>query len=164
MKLALKGLKRHHVLVNQIIIFCCCEMELAAVQFKLNEMTIIEYVQKLFDLETWIGEKIGSWKQEITLKNTKRNSVLKNSRKLDVDEYWRFIFVCVKRFESHYLFFRLKSRFFNFCESFIPDFGNFHSLHLNKSEDDVVRKNISRIMVQLNYVTRIKVPSIISYM
>ena len=164
MKLALKGLKRHHVLVNQIIIFCCCEMELAAVQFKLNEMTIIEYVQKLFDLETRIGEKIGSWKQEITLKNTKRNSVLKNSRKLDVDEYWRFIFVCLERFESHYLFFRLKPRFFNFCESFIPDFGNFHSLHLNESEDDVVRKNISRIMVQLNYVTRIKVPSIISYM
>ena len=60
MKLALKGLKRQHVLVNQIIIFCCCEMELAAVQFKLNEITIIEYVQKLFDLETRIGEKIGS--------------------------------------------------------------------------------------------------------
>ena len=32
----------------------------------------------------------------------------------------------------------LKSRFFNFCESFISDFENFYNLlHLNESEDDV---------------------------
>ena len=47
-------------------------------------------------------------------------------------------FACLERFESHYQFFRLKSRFFNFCESFIPDFENLHYLlHLNESGDDV---------------------------
>ena len=49
---------------------------------------------------------------------------------------------CLERFESHYQFFRLKYRFFNFCESFIPDFENLHYLlHLNESEDDVSEKN-----------------------
>ena len=47
-------------------------------------------------------------------------------------------FACLERFESHYQFFRLKSRFFNFWESFIPDFENLHYLlHLNESGDDV---------------------------
>ena len=47
-------------------------------------------------------------------------------------------FACLEHFESHYQFFRLKSRFFDFCESFIPDFENLHYLlHLNESEDDV---------------------------
>ena len=47
-------------------------------------------------------------------------------------------FACLERFESHYKCFRLKSRFFDFCESFIPDFENLHHLsHLNESEDDV---------------------------
>ena len=47
-------------------------------------------------------------------------------------------FACLERFESRYQFFRIKSRFFNFCESFIPDFENLHYLlHLNESEDDV---------------------------
>ena len=47
-------------------------------------------------------------------------------------------FACLERFESCYQFFRIKSRFFNFCESFIPDFENLHYLlHLNESEDDV---------------------------
>ena len=46
-------------------------------------------------------------------------------------------FACLERFESHYRFFRVKSRFFYFCESFIPDFENLHYLlHLNESEDD----------------------------
>ena len=40
--------------------------------------------------------------------------------------------------EGNFQFFRLKSRFFNFCESFIPDFENLHYLlHLNELEDDV---------------------------
>ena len=47
-------------------------------------------------------------------------------------------FACLERFESHYQFFRLKSRFFNFCGSLIPDFENLHYLlQLNESEDDV---------------------------
>ena len=45
--------------------------------------------------------------------------------------------------ESHYQFFRLKSRFFNFCESFIPDFENLHYLlHLNESEDNVSEEKV----------------------
>ena len=44
----------------------------------------------------------------------------------------------MEHFESHCQFFRLKSRFLNFCESFIPDFDNLQCLlHLNESEDDV---------------------------
>ena len=44
----------------------------------------------------------------------------------------------MERFESQFQFFRLQSRFFKFCESFIPDFENLHYLlHLNESEDDV---------------------------
>ena len=82
MKLALKGLKRHHVLVNQIRIFCCCEKELAAVQFKLNEMTIIEYVQKLFDLETKIGEKIGELKTRNHLEKYEKKLRLKELKKI----------------------------------------------------------------------------------
>ena len=47
-------------------------------------------------------------------------------------------FACLESFKSHYQFFRLKSRFFDFCESFIPDFENLHYvLYLNESEDDV---------------------------
>ena len=47
-------------------------------------------------------------------------------------------FACLERFESHYQFFRLNSRFFYFYESFVPDFENLHYLsHLNESEDDV---------------------------
>ena len=47
-------------------------------------------------------------------------------------------FACLERFESHYQFFRLKSRIFYFCESFIPDFENLrYLLHLSESEDDV---------------------------
>ena len=51
-------------------------------------------------------------------------------------------FSCLERFESHYQFFRLKSRFFDFCESFFPDFENLHYLlRLNESEDDVNEEN-----------------------
>ena len=50
-------------------------------------------------------------------------------------------FACLERFESQYQFFRLKSRFFYFCESFIRDFENLHYiLHLNESEDDVKKE------------------------
>ena len=45
-------------------------------------------------------------------------------------------FACLGRFESHCQFFCLQSRFFNLCESFIPDFENLHYLLLlNESED-----------------------------
>ena len=45
-------------------------------------------------------------------------------------------FACLGRFESDCQFFCLQSRFFNLCESFIPDFENLHYLLLlNESED-----------------------------
>ena len=83
----------------------------------------------------WIPyKKIGSWKQEITLKL--RLKKLKKIKMLpSTDDLY---FACLERFKSHYQYFRLKSRFFNFCKTFIPDFENLHYLlHLNKSEDDV---------------------------
>ena len=47
-------------------------------------------------------------------------------------------FACLERAESHYQFFLLKSRFFNFCEIFVSDFENLHYLlHLNESKEGV---------------------------
>ena len=44
-------------------------------------------------------------------------------------------------FESHYLYFCLKSRFFNFCEGFISDFGSLHYLlHLNELQDVIIEE------------------------
>ena len=62
-----------------------------AAQFNLTERTMIEFVQKLFDLETESISKFSlctvqsDWllKTRNHLKNMKRNSVQKNSRKLE---------------------------------------------------------------------------------
>ena len=63
-------------------------------------------------------------------------------------------FACLERFESHYQFYRLKSRLFNFCESFIPDFENLHYLlHLNVSENDVSKKMLDN-RLQGSFVSR----------
>ena len=52
-------------------------------------------------------------------------------------------FACLERFESHYQFCRLKSRFFYFCESFIRDFETLHYLsHLNESKNDVNEEKV----------------------
>ena len=62
----------------------------------------------------------------------------------------------MERFESHYEFFRLKFRFYNFCENFIPDFENLHYLlHLNESQDDAsdfkdLKNDISEEITDLN--------------
>ena len=53
-------------------------------------------------------------------------------------------FVYLEPFEGHYQFFRLKSRFLNFCERFIPNFEKLHYLlHLNELEDDAVSNDSS---------------------
>ena len=65
-------------------------------------------------------------------------------------------FACLEGFESHYEFFRLKFRFYNFCENFIPDFENLHYLlHLNESQDDAsefkdLKNDISEEITDLN--------------
>ena len=46
-------------------------------------------------------------------------------------------FACLERFESHCQFFHLKSRFLNFCTSFIPDFENLYYFLHYESEVDV---------------------------
>ena len=46
-------------------------------------------------------------------------------------------FACLERFKSHCQFFRLKSRFLNFCTSFIPDFENLYYFLHYESEVDV---------------------------
>ena len=123
------------------------EKELAAAQFKLTELTIIEFVQKLFDLETDFVSKFSLLTvQEDWLLKTRhhlekyekklRLKKLKKIRKLASNE--DLYFACLERFESHYQYFRLKYCFLNFCESFIPGFENLHYLlHSNESEDDV---------------------------
>ena len=57
-------------------------------------------------------------------------------------------FASLERFESHCQFFPLKSRFFNACESFIPDFENLHYLlYLNESEDNLnVKDNAAKML------------------
>ena len=65
-------------------------------------------------------------------------------------------FACLERFESHYEFFRLKFRFYNFSENFIPDFENLHYLlYLNESQDDAsevkdLKNDISEEITDLN--------------
>ena len=68
-------LKRHHVLVNQLRIFLLLwGRELAAAQFRLPELTISEYVQKLFDLETEFISKFSLYTvQEDWLLKTKNH-------------------------------------------------------------------------------------------
>ena len=128
------------------------EKELAAAPFKLTELTIIEFVQKLFYLETNFVSKFSlltvqedwhlktrhhleKYEKKLRLKNLKKIRKLANNEDL--------YFACLERFESLYQYFCLKYRFFNFCESFIPDFENLHYLlHLNEPKDDVARKKI----------------------
>ena len=72
---------------------------------------------------------------------------LKNRMLANTDD---LCFVYLEPCEGHYQFFCLKSRFLNFCESFIPNFKKLHYLlHLNESEDDVVRKKTLIMIVQL---------------
>ena len=121
--------------------------ELAAAQFKLIELTVSESVQKLFNLETEFISKFSLYTvQEDWLLKTK-NHLEKYEKKLRLKKLKKIrmlastddlYFECLERFESHYQFFRFKSRLFDFCESFIPDFENLHYfLHLNEAEDDV---------------------------
>ena len=107
----------------------------------MTELTISEYVQKLFNLETEFISKFSLYTvQEVWLLKTK-NHLEKYEKKLYLKKLKKIrilataddlYFACSERFENHYQFFRLKSRFFDFCESFIPDFENLHYLlHLN---------------------------------
>ena len=65
-------------------------------------------------------------------------------------------FACLERFESHYEFFQLKFRFYNFSENVIPDFENLHYLlHLNELQDDAsevkdLKNDISEEITDLN--------------
>ena len=53
---------------------------------------------------------------------------LRKLRKNNLNLY----FACFARFDSHDNFFEFKHYFFKFCNSFVPDFENFHYLvHLN---------------------------------
>ena len=129
----------------------------------LTELTIIESVQKLSDLETEFISKFSLYTvQEDWLFKT-RNHLEKYEKKLRLKKLKKIrmlastddlYFACLER---HYHFFRLKSRFFNYCESVIPDFGSLHYLlHLNESEDDVSEEKDDssvEMIVQLKYVT-----------
>ena len=106
-----------------------------------------ESVQKLFDLETKFISKFSLYTvQEDWLLKTK-NHQEKYEKKLHLKKpkeirilasFDDLYFACLERYESHYQFFHLKSRFVDFCKSFIPDFENLHYfLHLNESEDNV---------------------------
>ena len=94
--------------------------------------------------------------QKSLKKNEKklRLKKLKKIRKLVCNE--DLYFACLERFESHYEFFRLKFRFYNFCENFIPDFENLHYLlYLNESQDDAsevkdLKNDISEEITDLN--------------
>ena len=104
-------LKRHHVLVNHVRSFCCCGgRNLAAAQFKLIELTIIESVQKLSDLETEFISTFSLYTiQEVWLLKT-RNHLEKCEKKLRLKKLKKIrmlaytdnlYFACLERFESH---------------------------------------------------------------
>ena len=124
---------------NKNFLFLCGK-DLAATQFKLIELTTTESVQKLFDLniefiskfslyikQDWllITNQLEKYEKKLRFKNLKKIRMLTSTDVLN--------FACLEHFESHCQFFRLKSRFFYFCENFIPDFENLHYLlHLNE--------------------------------
>ena len=105
-------------------------------------MLIKEYVQKLFQLITQFKSKINRHiVQEDWLLKTRnhlekleeklKRKILKKLRKLCKDNS-NLHFVCLKCFDSQDEFFYLKHYFFEFCNSFVPDFENLHHLvHLN---------------------------------
>ena len=113
------------------------ERELAAAQLNLPELLILEYVQKLFVLETKFNSKFTCYTvQEYWLLKA-RNHLEKYEKQLPLEKLKKIrklvgnedlYFPCLGRFESHYEFFQLKFRFYNFCENFIPDFENLHYL------------------------------------
>ena len=77
--------------------------------------------------ETIPWNHLEKYETKLCLKNFKR--IRKLARTGDL--YFSFS----ELFGSHYQLIRLKSRFSNFCKSFIPDFGNLHYLlHLNESD------------------------------
>ena len=94
-----------------------CEKELAAAQFKLTELTVIELVEKLFDLETDFVSKFNlSTLQEDWLLKT-RHRLEKYERKLLLKKLKKIrkfarnkdsCFAWLERFESHYQYFCLK--------------------------------------------------------
>ena len=94
-----------------------------AAHFKLIELTINESSQKLCDLETEFISKFSLYTvQEDWLLKTK-NHLEKYEKKLRLKKRKKIEmlpstddlhFACLERFESHYQFFRLKSRFFLF--------------------------------------------------
>ena len=94
-----------------------CEKELAAAQFKLTELTVIELVEKLFDLETDFVSKFNlSTLQEDWLLKT-RHRLEKHERKLHLKKLKKIrklarnkdsCFACLERVESHYQYFCLK--------------------------------------------------------
>ena len=112
--------------------------DLAAAQVTLIELTIIESVQKLNlicgpntfkNLSLYTVQKdwllktrnhLEKYEKKLRMKKIKKITMLTNTDDL--------YFACLERFKSHYQFFRLKSRFLNFCESFIPDFENLYYL------------------------------------
>ena len=99
--------------------------ELAAAQFKLSELTISESVQKLFNLETEFISKFSLYTvQEDWLLKTK-NHLEKYEKKLRLKKLKKIrmlastddlYFACLERFEGHYQFFCLKSRFLIFVK------------------------------------------------
>ena len=97
-----------------------CEKELAAAQFKLTELTVIELFEKLFDLETDFVSKFNlSTVQEDWLLKT-RHRLEKYERKLLLKKLKKIrkfarnkdsCFAWLERFESHYQYFCLKQVF-----------------------------------------------------
>ena len=141
------------------------ERELAEAQLNLTDLVILEYVQKLFVLEKKFNSKFSCYTvQEDWLLKTRnrlekyekqlRSKKLKKIRKLVCNE--DLYFACLERFESHYGFFQLKFRFYNFCENFISDFKNLHYLlHLDESQDGAsevkyLKNDISEEITDLN--------------
>ena len=122
--------------------------ELNNVESKLRDLVFHGHVEKLFKSEETFNclfEEflIKDWLLKVRGHLEKHEKILqqrksKRLRKLTKsDKFW--FFECLGRFDSHEPFFLFKHQLLKFCNSFVPNFENYHNLvHWNVSDTNTI--------------------------
>ena len=112
----------------------------------LRDLVLYKYVEKLFKSEETINclfENFliqDAWLLKVTghlerYEKILRRRKLKKLRKFTKSSEFLY-FECLGQFDSHEPFFLFKHQFLNFCNTFVPEFENLHTLiHLNDVSD-----------------------------
>ena len=112
----------------------------------LRDLVLYKYVEKLFKFEETINclfEKFliqDAWLLKVTghlerYEKILRRRKLKKLRKFTKSNEFLYL-ECLGQFDSHEPFFLFKHQFLNFCNTFVPEFENLHTLiHLNDVSD-----------------------------